>query len=476
MPALPSKHGGSENHTNKGVHLVHLPPTQPYYPINNPPSTQQPYSKYRERDYRHFPDTKTKYVVPIKDATKVSIDTSDSPRSNNKILHRNEGEKYSNSHNNSNESDKNNAKKNGIREKRDTTKTKKGPSSLNHTSSHKTDKGNNNSFAKQLPSTLSPSVTNPSTRERKPFTPLIILIDIDGTMIGKINPQVCEYELLTSLDGHKLGAMKTDTVERLKNGIIRPWFDWFCSTMMVQNSNVELYVYTASEENWAKFLIACVEEAIGVRFNRPLFTRKDCILVDGEYKKSIDHVTPIIAKNLRKKYKNVSQEHIAKNAMLVDNNQTVLLHPLKERERFVLVPTYNMAYWYDVLSHINLALINNDFLSIANYLVPYGLFPASQSNTRTLTSVQQFWMIYFSRLSEQIRSTIRGELDESARDHMWRKLGECIVDILNRVELTSSHDPKISKDTSVPPSVLIAKKYNNQPSYIKANEYGTPTI
>lgn len=273
----------------------------------------------------------------------------------------------------------------------------------------------------------------------------VMMLDMDGTLIGNIKPQVCEYEVLYGFQKNKLKAMRADVTSRLKQGIIRPYLTWLCS--LVHNgelSNIELFVYTASEAKWAAFLIPCIEEALGFKFSRPFFTRNHCIQSgNGDFKKSLDMVTPILFRKLKSKYRLSSSKQIADNIVLIDNNPSVLLHPSKESPRLVTCSTYNYAYFYDVLTRLDLSVLHQKYPRIIPVLQNHQMFPdVRASEVRT---VQQFVFMYFHKMYENAKAAWREEtaanIANAGKDRMWKIVGETLRDFQNKY-----HDYSLSED------------------------------
>jgi len=270
----------------------------------------------------------------------------------------------------------------------------------------------------------------------------VLLLDMDGTLIGRITPQVCEYEVLMTLDKKKLRSMRADVVTRLKQGVMRPHLDWFVKQM---GDAAELFVFTASEDKWAKFLVPLIEEALGVKFNRPIFTRNHCTYHDGEYLKSLDRVAPLVFKALKDRHRLTSVRDVSVDMLLVDNNHGVLMPPLPltpqqqtqqqtqqhhadaERWRLIKCPTYDHAVFYDVLSRLDPAILHARFTKLVPILARFGMFPTNVSGQSLVAGgVQQFLSIYYARLSVNARQAWQHQ-DAELKDRMWRTLGEMLV-------------------------------------------------
>ena len=260
---------------------------------------------------------------------------------------------------------------------------------------------------------------------------------MDGTMIGRIGPQVCEWELLHTFQKNKLKAMRTDLVARLKQGVVRPYLAWLCSLAHSGDlDRVEMFVYTASDSKWAHFLIPCIEEAIGFKFNRPFFTRDHCVPAPhGEFRKSVSMVVPKVYQKLKSKYRLTDASPVAENIVLIDNNPEVLLHPGMEAVRLVTCPTYDFAYYYDVIGKIDLATLHARYQELIPVLKAFSLFPAG-TVPGDVRSVQQFVFMYYQKLYDSSKAAWRDtiatdHISSGKKDRMWKHVGETLRDAQN---------------------------------------------
>jgi len=89
--------------------------------------------------------------------------------------------------------------------------------------------------------------------------------------------------------------------------------------------NSSFYIYTASEKTWAFKEIAIIEKENNIKFNRPIFTRNDCIKSsDGNLRKSVEKILPVILKkNKLSKIQNI-KTLIKPNIFIIDNNPTFI--------------------------------------------------------------------------------------------------------------------------------------------------------
>tara|TARA_B110000238_G_scaffold183534_1_gene210138 strand:- start:1999 stop:2916 length:918 start_codon:yes stop_codon:yes gene_type:complete len=204
----------------------------------------------------------------------------------------------------------------------------------------------------------------------KRIEPIIILLDLDKTLIGNIKPQSIEYYIYTKIKEELIILNKPNSFNfdfkklrrNLKTHIIRPYLDDFLNLIKKYN-NIEIYIYTASDDNWAKTIIPQIEKVLNIKFNRPLFTRNHIIEKNKVFKKSMNIIKPIIFKKIKQKYHldNINQ---LKNIMLFDDTQNVLL----EQKYQINVPSYNYIYQEDFLKNIPLKIIKTYYIIIENII------------------------------------------------------------------------------------------------------------
>lgn len=173
--------------------------------------------------------------------------------------------------------------------------------------------------------------------------PLVIVLDLDGTIIGDITPQIAVYDIANEvrLNGGKIGYGFKDLEQKLVNGIVRPYFSEFVRKLKANVPQAEIFVYTASEKKWANYIIKQIERACKVKFNRPIFTRSECVNKGGEYKKSLLSIKPAILKTLKKKYNISDVADLDDQVMAVDNMDVYNPH---ESKYHIHCSTYNFRF------------------------------------------------------------------------------------------------------------------------------------
>lgn len=250
--------------------------------------------------------------------------------------------------------------------------------------------------------------------------PLVILIDLDGTIIGNIGPQVCEWELLQRYAPHKMKQFRDNLKQHFMQGLLRPHFTTFIDYIKHHFPHAEFFVYTASETKWAHLVIPCIENITGIQFNRPIFNRTHCIEVKGEYKKSPSKLLPTIFNKMKHKYEMNSIEDFQHNLIMIDNYNVMIKD---DDNRLVLAPTYDFASFYDVLRLLDEEQLKEHYMEISPILVAYRLFP---SITGTAYSYEVFKSLFFKTLSDEIKACVR---KNSVPDIFWSYLASLLTKI-----------------------------------------------
>ena len=130
----------------------------------------------------------------------------------------------------------------------------------------------------------------------------IFIIDLDNTLIGNCQYQMDlynKYKLIKKFKGPNININKVlSPYYNQNNKLLRPHFIYFMNKMkQLYDNNVSFYIYTASTKLWANTEIKVIEKENNIKFNRPIFTRDDCICEENcnlKFKKSIKRILPRI--------------------------------------------------------------------------------------------------------------------------------------------------------------------------------------
>lgn len=246
--------------------------------------------------------------------------------------------------------------------------------------------------------------------------PYVFVIDIDGTLIGDVMYHVSEWEILSQYNNKQLRTFRNELVEHLRSGLLRPHFTDFISQF---RSTCEFYIYTASDDKWAQFLVPCIEAACGVKFARPIFSRRHCIVDGSNTKKSLSRVSGLVFSRLKVKYGFKSIGQVYQQMMLIDNNKVLVD---KESKKGVLCSSYTYMQPYDVLRNLHTIIFNSNAYRILTILARYGV--VQSSHVRSNANAIQLLAIYHSSLAGNLMrySKELSYYDTEKKDKFWAKL------------------------------------------------------
>lgn len=247
--------------------------------------------------------------------------------------------------------------------------------------------------------------------------PLIVLIDLDGTIIGDVGPQVCEWEIISKYAPGKLKSFRKNLKTHFQQGLLRPHFTTFLDYIKHRHPTTEYYVYTASEEKWANVIIPCIEQEFGIKFNRPIFNRSHCQIVDNIYKKSPESIMPQIIRGLKKSYQ--ISHHTKYNLIMIDNYNVMM-----EDEDDILIkcPTYEYICTIDVLRNIDEDVIQEHYVEISKALEAYKMFPAEENVMKM--SYDKFKALYYTHLAKQTKRALKLN---AKQDNFWKIIADLLT-------------------------------------------------
>lgn len=277
-------------------------------------------------------------------------------------------------------------------------------------------------------------------------------------MIGNCSYQSQQYSMLLSLKkmGYKVPPVTVCShAYSPEQNLVRPGLaSFYHAIRRMYNNNVHFFVYTASQKDWAHQEIDWIEKQHGIRFQRPLFTRQDCV-VDGagNHRKSLQKVLPRIMRSLGKKHgrslTKQEQDYITNHHILIIDNNAVFLD---RTDRLLLCPDYNFTQFESLLDIIpSDAMRNPSVQQLVLSLINQGLVcPSPQgvtdrnevlasqyvwlakqchgiSQTNSMYKMDNFWL-YITKiiLKNNIRTyspTIIQQLQKGVWGNMKRKRG-----------------------------------------------------
>jgi hypothetical protein len=230
--------------------------------------------------------------------------------------------------------------------------------------------------------------------------PFVILIDLDNTLQGNILPQLSEYNLHQHLirNTREYNRMNKnvgkDLTDDFKHGLLRPKFRKFVKKITTIVPNVEFFLYTASEDSWAKYIIKILERSIDFKFSTLVLTRNHCLLdnKEGRYMKRIELVTPLIAHKLKSKYPSIitPKKHKFKNIILIDNN--VVLYE-DEMNHLIKCNDFDGIHIIDTLRNVPPHIVKIFYKLISQHLYDY-----------TPSSLIEFYSFHYKYLKDSINT------------------------------------------------------------------------
>lgn len=196
--------------------------------------------------------------------------------------------------------------------------------------------------------------------------PLIIILDWDGTVVGRVDYQSQRFALHQY---YKRYGVKIKNETKIPQAfypdrmLVRPGLVKFIEELTAYyRGNVYFFIYTASERTWAYKEIQWVEKTHQIKFQRPIFTRDDCKVDNGgSYRKSIHHIYPRLLKSIGKGHLTRTQkEEILKSRILIIDNNAVYNDM---QEHLLICPHYHYMVFENLLEEIPESLLKHPQIS-----------------------------------------------------------------------------------------------------------------
>lgn len=179
--------------------------------------------------------------------------------------------------------------------------------------------------------------------------PLIVVFDIDGTLIGNTDFFRC---FLTIMD--EIGIVydiNNHFIKHLKRGLCRPFIKDFIEKIRIYKNFefVEFFIYTASNSERAYFIINCIEKAFNISFNKPIFTYNHT----DHGKKSIKNIKKELLKFLIDKYNIYTIESTLRHMLVIFDDNPRVFFDKKDKQHVIIVPKYSRLYFEDIMYLVN---------------------------------------------------------------------------------------------------------------------------
>lgn len=228
--------------------------------------------------------------------------------------------------------------------------------------------------------------------------PYIVVLDWDGTIAGKVDYQCYRHTLKQCYKQYNIKYKKTNEIPLAfypNSNLIRKGLVSFIKDLQKHyNNNIYFFIYTASEKVWANTEIKWVEETHGISFQRPIFTRDDCINYSGFCKKSIDKIFPRMIRSIKVPLtKEQKMEVLNKRLLIIDNNQVYV----DMQEKVLLCPDYDFMVFENISEDVNDYTFNVPYINeLITLLIKQGLmcplFPV-QNDINYTTYKRYSWLV-----------------------------------------------------------------------------------
>ena len=176
---------------------------------------------------------------------------------------------------------------------------------------------------------------------------------------------------------------------------------------------IKIYVYTASQKEWALKEIKWIEKCCNLRFDRPILTRDDCIEINNSYVKSIQKIN--------KRIKTIDKNNI----LIIDNNDVFL----DCKDSFLKCPDYNYVSFVDLWKILPKSILNKEDILIyiqqlikEGYVNPYNFDDIGDNLERSLK--------YLSWFHKKL-SIIHKINKQSHNDSFWNNLSKIAYNVDN---------------------------------------------
>jgi hypothetical protein len=263
-------------------------------------------------------------------------------------------------------------------------------------------------------------------------TPLVVILDLDQTIVGSASPIVAYWAIcreLNKLEDTNIYCPKEEIIKSLNKGFLRPHLKTFVDKIKNQFENVEFFVYTASRDPYATELIGYIEEITDISFNRPVFSRnKYCIF---GYK-LLSLILPDIHALLSPKYDNISQEMLYNNTVVIDDNINAY-DEHNDLPKIIQSPRYEYICFIDILDKIPNDIANKHYRVIAQTITGTTHIPFTEDDLSSFEKFKSKW----DKLMYNARNNFKNpslQLQNSKHEDYWKTFDVAeIHNVLNRI-------------------------------------------
>jgi hypothetical protein len=247
--------------------------------------------------------------------------------------------------------------------------------------------------------------------------PMIFILDIDNTLIGKSNEIIKYNDFLTyiknSCNRNKIEKKDDICIKKwnykITDDFYRPYLTEFFSGIRDLSKNTEFFVFSLGTFNYVKDMVELIEDKMnGITFNKPYFSRENSFITDKySYVKDINAYESVIIDKLKHKYPNIS-----KNSKKIFEERTIIIDDIDiwdDDFRHIKIKPYNFYPIIEYDLHLLEFIYKNDHLY--NYVLNSEILTIERGN-----SFQDFLMnyhIYMTNLYNTHNKTNNDELKDN---------------------------------------------------------------
>ena len=266
--------------------------------------------------------------------------------------------------------------------------------------------------------------------------PIIFIFDLDNTLIGDGTSVAYYIEFLDFIKiALKTKKINTNTntkvklpsssqlISRIQNEYYRPGLVTMLNKIKELFPTAEFFIYSAGSKSYVEYNIKCIEQTFNIHFNRPIFTRDDCVYDEKNYtKKSIISIYPRIFKALITKYPQlndakIQSEIISNRNIIIDNNDVIW----DDKNKWIQCPDYNYKYIIDFTQYIpkevlthpliieymknnKLSFVDSPNLTTSERELMYHTFMANQNSLTLATNLESSKDDFFQRFTKTLKT------------------------------------------------------------------------
>lgn len=188
--------------------------------------------------------------------------------------------------------------------------------------------------------------------------PVVVIFDVDGTLLGNVTSLLNFW--LSIKDVLHFDSVQ-EKIKRCLPALIRPGITDLVNAFKKKYQHVEFFIYSAGREEWLDVVIPCLEEIIGIEFNRPLFGRSYCVI---GYK-MIEIVSKGILRVIKAKYRgNYTMDNIRDMVVIFDDNPAVY-DDVHDYVRVIKCPCLKIKKHVNIIDEMGEAFCRDHFRHIS---------------------------------------------------------------------------------------------------------------